>query len=239
MKKFFFCVLALSIISAGFVLAQSVVADDNFQSIGSWKAAGGAWRADGRLVQGDAQAPIAQIVRQLPQSGVFEVDFTIRYDSGGYKNEQEARQDKYRGGFGLHIGIDKPSERLSWGNGKSYLLWVNLDTQVPRSSPHYGLRGQIYQSRTNTDMRLMGDYNVEILPVSEAINTVGNMLDQAVPVKLVINTNDGEIRVYDPTVPDYYYYFYLDPKLLRGSWISLRTSKFSATFRDFKVVQQR
>ena len=239
MKKFFFCVLALSVLSVGIAFAQSVVANDNFSSIGAWKAAGGSWKADGRLVQGDAKAPIAQINRQLPQSGVYELSFTVQYVGGGYKNDKEALQGKFRAGFGLHIGIDKASSRMAWGNGRSYLLWVNLDTQVPSNSPHYGLRGQVYQSRTNTDMRLMKDYNVEILPVAAACDVVSGMLGQAVPVKIVINTNDGEIRVYDPTVPGYYYYFYLDPKMLKGSWVSLRTSKLSAAFKDFKVTQLR
>ena len=239
MKKFFLCILVLSILGAGTVFAQSVVADDSFASIGSWRAAGGTWRADGRLTQADAQAPIAQIVRQLPQSGVYEVEFTITYAAGGYRSEQDARRDIYRAGFGLHIGIDRPSGVLSWGNGNSYLLWVNLDTEVPRTSRHYGLRGQIYRSRTDTDMTLMDDFNVEILPLAQALDTVGGMLNQAVPVRLRINTNDGEVRVYDPTDPGYYYYFYLEPRLLRGSWISLRTSKFSAAFRDFRVVQER
>ena len=239
MKRFFFCVLALSVLSVGTVFAQSVVADDNFSSLGSWQAAGGAWKADGRLVQGDAQAPIAQIRRQLPQSGVYEMNFTIAYAAGGYKNMQEALQGKYRAGFGVHIGIDKASPGRSWGNGKSYLLWVNLDTLVPRNSPHFGLRGQVYQSRSDVDMTLMDKNNVEIMPITAAINYLGKIPGQAFPVRLVINTNDGEIRVYDPADPSYYYYFYLDPKLLKGSWVSLRTSKLSAAFNNFKVTKIR
>jgi hypothetical protein len=223
----------------GSVFAQSVVADDNFSSLGTWKAAGGVWKADGRLVQGDEKTPLAQINRQVLQSGVYEVDFTIRYGAGGYRNTQEALKGKYHAGFGIHIGIDRPTALRSWGNGNSYLLWVNLDTTVSRESPHYGLRGQVYRSRTNTDMRLMKDYNVEILPVASALGALNNIVGVSVPVKLIVNTNDGEVRVYDPTIPGYYYYFYLDPKLLKGSWISLRTNKLSAAFDDFKVTKLR
>jgi hypothetical protein len=233
------CALLAGAVTVSSAFAQSVVADDNFSSLGTWKAAGGVWKADGSLVQGDVNAPLAQINRQVLQSGVYEVDFTIKYSAGGYKNLQEAMRGKYHAGFGIHIGIDKPTPGRSWGNGNSYLLWVNLDTTVSGNSPHYGLRGQVYRSRTNTDMRLMDDYNVEILPVASALGALENIVGVSVPVKIIVNTNDGEIRVYDPTLPNYYYYFYLDPKLLKGSWLSLRTNKLSAAFDDFKVSKLR
>ncbi|MDR3200228.1 MAG: hypothetical protein LBT68_02105 [Spirochaetales bacterium] len=239
MKKLILFAIVFGAVTAGSVFAQSVVAEDNFSSIGAWKAAGGSWRAAGSLVQGDKNAPLARINRQLPQSGVYEVDFSIKYAGGGYKDLREAAQGKYHAGFGIHIGVDKAASGVAWGNGKSYLLWVNLDTEVSKNSPHYGFRGQIYQSRTNTDMRLMKDYNVEILPVSTALPLLDGIGEKIVPVKLIINTNDGEIRVYDPTRANYYYYFYLDPKLLKGSWVSLRTNKLSAAFSDFKVTKLR
>ncbi|MDR1902234.1 MAG: hypothetical protein LBQ88_08160 [Treponema sp.] len=239
MKKLVLFVVVLSFAAAVSVFAQSVVAEDNFSSIGEWKAAGGVWRAAGSLVQGDTGAPLARINRQLPQSGVYQVEFSIKYAGGGYKDTREATQGKYHAGFGIHIGVDKAAPGVAWGNGQSYLLWVNLDTNVTKDSPHYGLRGQVYQSRTNTDMRLMKDYNVEILPINTALSLVNSVPGQTVPAKIIINTNDGEVRVYDPTLPNYYYYFYLDPKLLKGSWISLRTNKLSAAFSDFRVTRLR
>jgi hypothetical protein len=239
MKKLVLCVAVLVMAMAASLSAQSVLAEDNFSSFGAWKPAGGSWQTSRGLVQGDTGAPLARINRQLPQSGVYELSFTVKYAAGGYKNQEEAFNNKYHAGFGIHIGVDRAAQTVAWGNGKSYLLWVNLDTTVPGNSPHYGLRGQVYQSKTNTDMRLMTDYNVEILPASSIAPVLGNLLDQAVSVRLVINTTDGEIRVYDPTVPNYYYYFYLDPKLLKGSWISLRTNKLSAVFNDFKVTKIR
>ena len=239
MKKFILCVLVLCAVSGGLVFAQTV-AEDNFSSIGKWQTAGGSWKANGRLVQGDSKASIAVINRQISQDGVYQVEFSIKYAAGGYKDMKEAAQGKFHAGFGLHIGVDKPAApQRAWGNGKSYLLWLNLDTTVPKSSPHYGFRGQVYRSVTNTDMRLMKDYNVEVLPLQKALSTIENSIGWSVPVKIIINTNDGEIRVYDPTVPGYYYFFYLDPKLLKGSWLSLRTNKLSAEFSNFKVTKIR
>jgi hypothetical protein len=239
MKKNVFCFLLLCTVSLGSLFAQSVLAEDSFSSIGVWKTAGGTWRADGSLVQSDTNAGLARINRQIPQSGVYQVDFTVKYVDGGFASRQDALGGKYHAGFGIHIGVDKAAPARAWGNGKSYLLWVNLDTTVDRNSPHFGFRGQIYQSRTNTNMTLMKDHNVEILPLDTAFKTLNGFAGKTVPVKILINTNDGEIRVYDPTVPNYYYYFYLDPKLLKGAWISLRTNKLSAAFDDFKVTKIR
>jgi hypothetical protein len=239
MKKKALSLILVCAVTAGSLFAQSVLAEDTFSSIGAWKSAGGAWRADGSLIQSDTKAGLARINRQIPQSGVYQVDFSIKYVNGGFADSQALREGKYHAGFGIHIGVDKPAPAVAWGNGKSYLLWVNLDTTVGQDSPHFGFRGQVYQSTANTKMNIIKDYNVEILPLASALPTLNNFLGKEVPVKIVINTNDGEIRVYDPTVPHYYYYFYLDPKLLKGAWISLRTNKLSAAFDDFKVTKLR
>jgi hypothetical protein len=239
MKKNVLCLILFCAMTAGSLFAQSVVAEDTFASIGAWKSAGGRWLANGSLVQGDKNASLAQINRQIPQAGVYEVDFTVKYVDGGFTNAQAALQGKYHAGFGIHIGIDRPAAATAWGNGKSYLLWVNLDTTVARNSPHFGLRAQVYQSLTNSRMNLMKDYNVEILPLATALPALNSFAGKTVPVKIIINTNDGEIRVYDPTEPGYYYYFFLDPKQLKGAWLSLRTNKLSAAFDDFKVTKIR
>jgi hypothetical protein len=239
MKKNVLCLILFCAVTAGSLFAQSVLAEDSFASLGAWKSAGGKWLANGSLVQGDTSAGLARINRQIPQSGVYQVDFTVKYVGGGFASAQAARQGKYHAGFGIHIGVDRPAASIAWGNGRSYLLWVNLDTTVAGNSPHFGFRGQVYQSQTNTRMNLMKDYNVEILPVAAALPALNNFVGKEVPVKILINTNDGEIRVYDPTAPGYYYYFYLDPKLLKGSWLSLRTNKLSAAFNSFKVTKIR
>jgi hypothetical protein len=239
MKKFTLSVLVLFAVTAASVLAQTVIADDSFASIGAWQTSGGTWRANGSLIQSDTQTGLARINRQIPQSGVYQVEFTVKYSGGGFASPQAAAQGKYHAGFGIHIGVDKAAKTVAWGNGKSYLLWANLDTIVPSGSPHFGLRGQVYQSFTNTRMDLLKDYNVEILPLNAALPALNNLAGKTLPVKLVINTNDGEIRVYDPTVAGYYYYFYLNPGQLKGSWLSLRTNKLSVTFDDFKVTKIR
>ena len=117
-------------------------------------------------------------------------------------------------------------------------MWVNYDDSVAKTSEHYGLRAQVYESKTNSRMNLLPGHSLEIFPRDIVMQNL-YYLQYTLPVKIQINTNDGEIRVYDTTVGDYYYYFYLDPKLLKGSYLSLRTNRVSLQFDDFKVTKLR
>lgn len=236
MKKFVITLMAISIIGSLPLFGQNI--HDDFSGMGAWRAASGRWKADGKLVQSDLAAGSAQIYRSAPQSGVYELEFTAQYKDGGYKDLRDAVTGKYHAGFGLHIGIDKPAPSVSWGNGNSYLLWFNLDTRVPKNSEHYGLRAQVYKSVSHSRMNLMKDYNVEILPEDVVMANL-DYLSYDLPVRMVINTNDGEIRVYDPTVDNYYYYFTLDPKILRGNYVAFRTNRVSIAFDDFKLTKIR
>lgn len=238
MKKIALSLLVFCVVAAGSLFAQTVVASDNFSSMGSWRASYGTWKADGALVQSNTKTGLARINRALPQSGVYQLEFTAKYLDGGYADARAAAMGRYHAGFGIHIGVDNPAPSISWGNGKSYLMWFNLDTTVPRNSEHFGLRGQVYKSESHSRMNLMKDNNVEILPI-DVVNANLDSLMYALPVKMIVNTNDGEIRVYDPTVEDYYYYFYLDPKLLKGSHVSFRTNRVGMAFDNFKVTKLR
>ncbi|MDR2588009.1 MAG: hypothetical protein LBC67_01155 [Spirochaetales bacterium] len=232
-------IIVFSVFAAASLCAQEVVAEDSFASLGAWRAAAGTWKASGSLVQSDTASHLARINRSLPQSGVYQIQFTVKYSGGGFKSAKDAAAGRYHGGFGIHIGVDKAAASRAWGNGKSYLLWLNLDTEVPASSPHYGFRAQVYQSFSSSRMELLDDHNVEVIPADSVFRVLGAYTGRGVPVKIVVNANDGEVRVYDPTAENYYYYFYLDPKLLRGSWVSLRTNSLSAAFSDFKVTKLR
>jgi len=236
MKKLALSLIVLCIAATVSVFAQSVA--DDFSSIGAWKAAHGSWKADGALTQSNVKTGLAQISRQVPQSGVFELEFSAKYIEGGYTDLKAAATGKYHGGFGIHIGVDKPAASMAWGNGKSYLLWFNLDTTVPKDSEFYGLRAQVYKSESSSRMNLMKDYNIEILP-QEVVTANLDYLAYALPIRMVVNTDSGEVRVYDPTVTDYYYYFNLDPKMLKGGYVAFRTNRVSVAFDDFKVTKIR
>jgi hypothetical protein len=60
--------------------------------------------------------------------------------------------------------------------------------------------------------------------------TYENCAQNTVPAKIWVDGNSGEVRVYDPTVDDYYFYFYLPERNLRGNWVSLRTNGFRLSF---------
>lgn len=175
------------------------------------------------------------INRKLPQSGVYQLEYTVSYLDGGFADAKAAAMGKYHAGFGIHIGIDKAARNLSWGNGKSYLLWFNLDTTVPRASEHYGLRAQVYKSTSNSTMNLMKEYNEEVLPV-EVVEESLDYLSEALYFKMIVDTDSGEIQVFDPTLEDHYYSVYLDPAMLKGSYIAFRTNKVSVAFNNLKVT---
>ncbi len=236
MKKLAITLIALCVAAGVPVFAQTVA--DDFAALGAWKPAYGSWKADGELTQSNLKTGLAQISRPVPQSGVYQLEFTAKYIEGGYKDLKDAAMGKFHGGFGIHIGIDKPAPSMAWGNGRSYLLWFNLDTTVPKDSEFYGLRAQVYKSESNSRMNLMKDYNVEILP-EEVVTANLDYLAYDLPIRMIVNTNDGEVRVYDPTVEDYYYYFTLDPAHLRGGYVAFRTNRVGISFDDFKVTKIR
>ncbi|MFW5843143.1 MAG: hypothetical protein ACOCW6_04405, partial [Spirochaetota bacterium] len=62
-------------------------------------------------------------------------------------------------------------------------------------------------------------------------------LDRDVPVSIRVNTRTGEIGVKDPTAP-IRFYFTVDPALVEGRYVSLRTNSLSASYDDFVVTQR-
>ncbi|MFP4483371.1 MAG: hypothetical protein ACOCYG_03345 [Spirochaetota bacterium] len=259
MKRFALTLVLLLVLSPLAVLAQNVVAEDSFSNMGSWQAGHGEWFIEnGRLVQADTETGLARIDRRLPQRGTYQIDFIIRYRDGGYESRDDLENLRLHGGFGVHVGVtDPPLGRATWGNGESYLLWLNLDTRADtrRNSPeHYGFRAQVYESTDNSTMalwetsfaeRYFGDSRMSI-DLVEALENYGvevtlqdgqQYLVRDIPVSIRVDTETGRIGVKDPTAP-IRFYFDVDPDILEGDYISLRTNSLGVEFDDFVVTRR-
>lgn len=260
MKKIALIMGALLLATSMVAVAQSV--SDDFSSMRGWTAGAGDWvvRA-GRLVQQDAQEPLARIDRRVNQSSPYELEFAIRYVDGGFKNQADFDNGIFHAGFGIHLGVEDPAlGRRAWGSGNSYLLWLNLDTrpETRMNHPeHFGFRAQLYHSKDNSTMTLaqdpairrdpdlsryaVGDYmSLDIIRalrdwgVNVSVDDLAMALDVDVPINIRVNPRTGEIGVLDPTAP-IRFYFFVDPAVLRGSHVSLRTNKLAASFPYFTV----
>src|SRR5690606_30184108 len=153
-------IAAITILFAASLSAQAV--NDEFSTMSAWTPGAGIWQLDGeRLVQASTSENMARIDRRVDQSRPFTVEFSIRYEDGGFRSDADLSRGHFHGGFGIHLGVENPAiGSRSWGSGNSYLLWVNLDTrpQVAGSAPeHSGLRLQVYRSETNSRMSLAKD----------------------------------------------------------------------------------
>jgi len=192
---------------------------DASSSYGGWKTSGG------RLQQSDVVNPLTKINFRVPQSGEMEYTFDVRYEGGGVEDR--------KAGFGLQVFVDKAHTGKSWGNGDSWLLWLNYDEKASYGGK--GFRAQVYRSKSDTNMVILEDYNV---PLDDSVLTDAQ-LDTVVPAKIVVNGNTGEVKVWDPTVSNRYYRFYLPEAPGRGSYVSLRTNSLAASFDNFEVRKLR
>ncbi len=233
--KFLKVFLVLLFLSASFAaFSQSSQLNENFNrgSMAGWKPISGNWRVtNGRLVQTDVNEKMAMIVVPVRQSGTMMYEFDVRYVSGG--------EDNYAG-FGIHIGINNPSSRRSWGNGQSLLAWVTWD---PRA---YGSPGgfiQVYESRGPTRMGLY----TKIFPGSDPLKYGGilpirreylksEFLGATVPVKMMLDTRTGKGRFYDPFDPERYFYsFDLGAPIRSGNYFALRTNSVALSFDNVRI----
>jgi hypothetical protein len=260
MRKIALMLGALMLAVSMVAVAQSV--NDDFGSMRGWTEGAGDWVVrGGRMVQQDAGAPLARADRMVTQRGEYELEFSIRYVDGGYRNQADSENGIYHAGFGIHLGVENPAlGRASWGAGDSYLLWLNLDTrpETRRSHPeHYGFRAQVYRSTSNTAMALARDpaisrdpelrmytvrdyMSIDIIAalaawgVDLSVDDLARYLNQDVPVNIRVNTRTGRVGVLDPTAP-VRFYFNVDPAVLRGNYVSLRTNGLAASFDYFTV----
>ena len=211
MKRF---VLFLLVMGLGVSLFAQVQLPEYHFGSGNWSFSGP------RLFQNDANARLAKINILAPQSGPMIYEFNVRYEDG--------IQDGH-GGFGIHVFANDVLHRASWGSGQSYLLWLNYDEHpITRGIPR-GFSAQIYRSTSNSYMELIDSIDLNQYAY---LLTYENCAAQPVPARIWIDGNTGEVRVYDPTDPnwDYYFYFYLPQRNLRGNWVSLRTNGLKLSF---------
>lgn len=260
MKKIALILGALFLATSMVTVAQTV--NDDFSSMRGWTAGAGDWVVrGGRLVQQDRAESLARIDRRVNQGSEYELEFAIRYVDGGFASQEDFEDGIYHAGFGIHLGVTNPAlGRRAWGSGDSYLLWLNLDTREAtlRDHPqHYGFRAQVYRSTSNTAMTLardpalardpelsryvVDDYmSIDIIRalrdwgVNATIDDLAMALDIDVPINIRVNPSTGEIGVLDPTAP-IRFYFNVDPAVLRGNYVSLRTNKLAASFPYFQV----
>ena len=181
--------------------------------------ASGNWSMSNRLFQNDVNARLAKVNIYAPQSGPMIYEFDMRYERG---------IEDGHGGFGLHIFANDVYNGASWGSGTSYLLWLNYDDNPITPGIPRGFSAQVYRSTSNSTMDLVQSFSMSEY---EYFLTEENFRDP-LPIKIWVDGNSGEVRVYDPTDDNYYWYFYLDSKdlPLRGNWVSLRTNGISLSF---------
>jgi hypothetical protein len=70
--------------------------------------------------------------------------------------------------------------------------------------------------------------------VDLSVDDLARYLNQDVPVNIRVNTRTGRVGVLDPTAP-VRFYFNVDPAVLRGNYVSLRTNGLAASFDYFTV----
>ncbi|MAG13977.1 MAG: hypothetical protein CMN78_05220 [Spirochaetales bacterium] len=119
MKKSF-GFLAILLLLGATAFAQTVVFQHTFTRPATLPNAHGDWEVKGgRLYQSDTEEHLAKINVMATQAGEMQYEFDVRYEGGGI--------DDMMGGFGIHFFVDKAWDGRSWGNGNSYLLWLNYD----------------------------------------------------------------------------------------------------------------
>lgn len=211
----FLCAFVLSVSAQ--TVAISVPNGPITPSYGGWAG------MNGRLYQNDAVNPLAKINFMVPQSGTVEYQFNVRYQ-GGFQDQM--------GGFGIQIFVDQAFNGRSWGDGNSYLLWLNYDMH-----PSYGgagFRAQVYKSTSATHMTLVPGFDIALNP-----SVLNNYPPSTiVPVKIIVNGNTGDVKVYDPTrSTPYYYEFTLPTPPGSGSYVALRTNSLAVSFGDMRITQ--
>jgi hypothetical protein len=180
---------------------------------GDWEIVGN------RVYQNDTNTSIAKAWLEYPQKGVVEYNFNVRFEEGFF--------DDGHAGFGLHIFVDKPSKGFSWGEGKSYLIWLNYDKNPVSDEIPKGLSAQVYRSDANWAMELLKSYSLSAM---EKV-MMSYPMDTLVPIRIVADGRTGMLKVYDPVNPSIYYPIKLDNKrALEGKYVTLRTNSGAFSF---------
>ena len=179
----------------------------------------GTWNLKyGRMYQDNLKTSSSRIHFPVEQQGSMLYKFNVRYEGGG---------EDGHAGVGVHVFVDKPSKGFAWGDGNSYLLWLNYDENPGNSKIPAGLSAQIYKSTSNSRMVLLDSIS---LREYESYLT-GDILGQSIPVTLMINGTTGDGWIADPADPSVHYTFKLPvTSPMRGHYVSLRTNGMAASF---------
>ena len=213
MKRFILFLLGMGLTVS---LSAELQLPEHTFAVGNWSIQGD------RVFQNDENARLAKVNIRAAQSGSMLYEFNVRYEGGSEDGQ---------GGFGIHIFADSVTNNPSWGNGRSYLLWLNYDRNpAPNSRIPAGLSGQVYRSYSNSRMELI--HSIDLNHFYDLLTKEN--LAYPVPIKIWVDGNSGEVRIYDPTDPNWgrYYYFNIDRASLplRGNWVVLRTNGIRLSF---------
>ena len=220
-KSVVFLVILMLVGAAAF--AQTVVFEHTFTRSATLPNAHGDWEVKGgRLYQSDPDEYLAKINLMVAQAGEMQYEFDVRYEGGGF--------DDMTGGFGIHFFVDRAFEGKSWGNGNSFLLWLNYDP-----APTYGGKGfqaQVYKSTSATKMALVGEYDLNRFAYLLGTANMSVMIK----ARIKVNGDTGSVWVEDPTLPGYGYRIELGEPLGAGNYVSLRTNSLALSFDNLKVT---
>jgi hypothetical protein len=193
------------------------------QSKPTWTTDSGNWTwnaRENRLYQNSDTATMAKA--NIPvgsQSGTMLYEFNVRY---------EGSLDVTHAGFGVHLFVDKPSNRHSWGTGHSYLFWLNYDAHPRDSHTPAGLSAQVYYSKSPAHMELLASADLN----RYMDYLTADVVYHPVAVKIQVNADTGEICVWSPFDPTLYFTAYVDPAKIKsgGQYVTLRTNSMPASF---------
>jgi len=208
MKKVLLILVCLSVVLTTSAFADTMNVKPTY---GDWKT------TSNLLTQNNLKAGMAKANIKVPQSGTMVYEFKAKYING---------LSDGKGGFGIHVFVDKPAPGKAWGEGDSYLLWMNYDESPVSKMAPKGLSAQIYKSDSNSRMHLVQ---------SVSLNAIEPMLKQylnyTLPIKIVVDGNTGMAKVYDPFKANYYYKFPLTNNTpMKGNYVSLRTNSLAVAF---------
>jgi len=208
MKKALLLLICLTVVLSTSVFAESMNIKPTY---------GDCKLSSSQLTQKNLSAGMAKANINAAQSGTMVYEFKVKYIDG---------LSDGKGGFGIHVFVDKPAPGKAWGEGDSYLLWMNYDKSPVSGKTPRGLSAQIYKSDSNSRMNLIR--SVSLSAVEPMMN---QYLGYTLPVKIVIDGKSGMAKVYDPFKANYYYKFPLTSDTpLTGNYVSLRTNSLAVAF---------
>ena len=228
--------VVILLVVSSIAVADMILVNESFDtsSLSKWIKVSGDWVViNGRLVQRDTNEKIAMITIPVKQSGKMLYQFDFKYIKGA--------EDDYAG-FGIHICVNNPSRKRSWGNGRSVLGWITWDPK------HYGYPGlyiQVYKSYGPVSMGLYPGLfpdpdplkDGDLYPIKEEYLNP-EYLNYTIPVKVMIDTETGKGKFYDPANPDKYYYpFDLGGPIGSGSYFTFRTNSVSVSIDNLKIIK--